>query len=330
MSRFDEDWRSPCDPARRATSLDRLKCRRLGEGGPTLTLGGEVRERFETSRNPTFGFDGVGRDEVLLHRALLHADVRWADSARVFVQFGQHLATERAFGRAPTDVDRLDLQQGFVDLSATLGEGAEGTVRAGRQEMSFGSARLVSTRESPNVRRSFDGARIYAVGEGWRLDAFSVRPVQLDPGVFDDHSDRDTAFWGLYGSGLRGLDKLGRLDLYYFGYQADDAAFAQGAGRERRHSIGARLFGERSGFDWDLEAVHQFGRFGDAEIRAWTVASDTGFSFAGLPWRPRAGLKADVASGDGNLEDQSLGTFNALFPKFPYFTEANVVAPATS
>ena len=32
------------------------------------------------------------------------------------------------------------------------------TLRIGRQEMSYGSSRLVSVREGPNVRRSFDGA----------------------------------------------------------------------------------------------------------------------------------------------------------------------------
>jgi hypothetical protein len=246
----------------------------------------------------------------------------------VFVQIGHHLATDRAFGRAPTDIDRIDLQQGFVDISTTLGTGVRGTLRAGRQEISLGASRLVSTREGANVRRSFDGARGFVTGAGWRLDAFMVRPVQLEPGVFDDGSNRGIAFWGLYGSGLDFVGQLGRVDLYYLGYQANEASFAQGTGRELRHTVGARLFGERSGFDWDVEAAYQFGRFGNLNIRAWTVASDSGFTFADMPWRPRIGLKANIASGDGNPADRRLGTFNALFPKFPYFTEANVVVPA--
>jgi hypothetical protein len=43
--------------------------------------------------------------------------------------------------------------------------------------------------------------------------------------------------------------------------------------------------------------------------------------------RPRLGLKANIASGDSNPKDRTLGTFNPLFPKNAYFTEADLVAP---
>ena len=48
----------------------------------------------------------------------------------------------------------------------------------------------------------------------------------------------------------------------------------------------------------------------------------------GSTLQPRLGLKADIASGDGNLHDRRLGTFNALFPKSAYFSEASLLAPA--
>jgi hypothetical protein len=48
-----------------------------------------------------------------------------------------------------------------------------------------------------------------------------------------------------------------------------------------RHSIGARLSRPvaetNPGWDFDYEALWQFGRFGSANIRAWTVASETGY-----------------------------------------------------
>jgi hypothetical protein len=43
---------------------------------------------------------------------------------------------------------------------------------------------------------------------------------------------------------------------------------------------------------------------------------------------PRPRLKADLATGDPNLGDDKLGTFNALYPTLPYFTEAGLVVPA--
>jgi hypothetical protein len=82
------------------------------------------------------------------------------------------------------------------------------------------------------------------------------------------------------------------------------------------------------GFDWDLEAAVQFGRIGDQDIRAWTAATDVGYTFGALPLQPRVGLKADIASGDRRASDGRLNTFNALYPKLPYFSEANLVAPA--
>lgn len=76
-----------------------------------------------------------------------------------------------------------------------------------------------------------------------------------------------------------------------------------------------------------MEGAFQFGSFGASNIRAWTVSGDVGYTFAELLFSPRLGLKADAISGDKNLKDGTLGTFNPLFPKLPYFSEANLVAP---
>jgi hypothetical protein len=46
-----------------------------------------------------------------------------------------------------------------------------------------------------------------------------------------------------------------------------------------------------------------------------------------IRFRPRFGLKADVASGDRDPADGTLGTFNALFPKGAYFSEADLLGP---
>jgi hypothetical protein len=69
-----------------------------------------------------------------------------------------------------------------------------------------------------------------------------------------------------------------------------------------RHTIGARLsrpVAERKpGRDLDDEALWQFGTFGSANIRAWTVASETGYRFPNIPLKPRFNAKADISSGD--------------------------------
>lgn len=326
--RWQEDWRSLCQPDAQTEVLDRLKCVTLGIPGVTLSFGGDLRERFDSTRNPAFGFGGVGRDQVWLTRALLHADLRFEDAARVFIQFGGHYATDRAFVTPATDRDRLDLQQGFFDLSAGLGDGVRVTLRSGRQEIALGDSRLVSVRESPNVRRSFDAERLFVEGAGFRVDAIAARPVALQEGVFDDRSDKTTALWGVYGTFSGFVPRGQSVDLYYLGYHKDRAAFAAGKADEQRQSFGSRYAGKARSWDWDVEGVFQTGSFGSSSIRAWTVATDVGFTVQDVAWSPRVGLKSNIASGDHDLKDGRLETFNPLFPKLPYFTEANVIAPA--
>src|SRR5262245_44569902 len=178
--------------------------------------------------------------------------------------------------------------------------------------MLYGSQRLVSVRESPNIRRAFDAARAIARVGSWRVDGFFGRPVPDNEGVFDDWRAEDsTLFWGLYATAP--LREGASLDLYYLGVASSNTEYAQGTGDELRHSLGARLFGERAGWDYNFEGVLQLGSFGGDPILAWTFASDTGFSFAAAPLAPRVGLKAAAISGDGNPDGGKLGTFNPLF-----------------
>jgi hypothetical protein len=70
--------------------------------------------------------------------------------------------------------------------------------------------------------------------------------------------------------------------------------------------------------DFDDEALWQFGTFGSGNIRAWTVATETGYRFPNMPLKPRFSVKADISSGD-HPASNTLGTFNPLFPKGDYF-----------
>ena len=293
-----------------------------------LGLGGEFREVYESSRHPVFGLDRPLNDDRFLHRLTLHSDVRLGAAGRAYLELVSGRTSGWGGTPAGTQDDRLDVLQAFGETTIPLDDRPL-TLRAGRQEMSFGSSRLVSVREGPNVRRSFDGVRgTWAVAGKMRADVFVVRPVTPRVGNFDDRSSDAEAFWGAYLShaptGWSGL----QADLYYLGLDRANAGFAQGRARERRHTVGARLFGNTGADDWNFEGAYQFGSFGAADIRAWTLSSDSGYTAASLPLSPRFGLKADAVSGDRNPTDGKLNTFNALYPKLPYFSEANVAAPA--
>ena len=298
------------------------------DGNVYVDFGGQLRLRTEVSDQPVFGLAKPVHNNALLLRSFLSADFHFSPYLRAFVQLGTGQAP--AWNGVPpaTQLDAFDLMQGYGELTLPSDTGRF-MVRGGRQEMSFGSSRLVSVRESPNIRRAFDGVRAaWIASPEARIDAFVVRPVQPLSGVFDDRPDPGQAFWGVYGrSPVPGLPVL-KVDLYYLGLDRDDATFAQGTANEHRHTVGARLFGKAYDFDWNVEGAYQFGRFGTADINAWTLSAELGYTFEGVPLSPRVGLNADIISGDRNLHDGTLGTFNPLFPKLPYFSEANLAAPA--
>ena len=67
------------------------------------------------------------------------------------------------------------LRVGFLDICSG-GERNWIAFRAGRQELNYGSGRLVSVRQGPNVRQSFDGFKVMSKIGSWHVDGFAVRP----------------------------------------------------------------------------------------------------------------------------------------------------------
>lgn len=327
--RSDEDYSFLKDPSARSDLWDPIKYIPLNESGDDyLSLGGEARWRYELYRNYRWNAASPDRDGFLLQRYLLHADLHLGDTVRVFGQIQTSLENWRAGGPRPTDVDRSDVHQLFADVRLWSEGTDDVTLRVGRQEMLYGSQRLVSVRESPNIRRSFEAVRLLGHVEGWTLDGFLARPVEDDPGSFDDWGDGRTTLWGVYAThALQGIDGAS-IDLYYLGLRHSDALYVQGAGDEVRHSIGARLFGTHRGWDYNGEGVVQLGTFGPDRIFAWTLATETGYTFRDATFKPRVGVRADVISGDADPADGRLGTFNPLFPRGAYFGESSIVGPA--
>jgi Alginate export len=326
LLRDEEDWSFLADRQQRIDLWDPLKYIPLGWPRDSyLSLGGEVRQQYERFENEAWGSEPEDKNGYLLQRYMFHADLHVRRRFRAFVQLKSGIEAGRVGGPRPPDEDQVDLHQAFADIGVVGQElGGPGLLlRVGRQELSFGSQRLVAVRESPNVRQSFDAIRAIAHVAGWRLDVFASRPVTTATGIFDDRPDNTRAFWGVYT--VRALDtaRKAHVDLYYLGLDRDQATFDQGEGAERRHTVGTRFWGQRDQLDYNTEAVWQWGSFANGPIRAWTVASDTGWRLD-IPGRPRVAIRADVTSGDADRNQSVLQTFSALFPKGAYF---GLIAP---
>jgi hypothetical protein len=280
---------------------------------PSVMAGGQVRQQYERFANEDWSAETPDDSGYWLQRYMFHADARVFRRIRLYGELKSGIEVGRAGGPRPADEDTLDVHQAFVDVTA----GAV-TLRLGRQELAFGTQRLVSVREGPNIRQTFDGASLVLLRQRWRVDGFGVRYVSTETGAFDDSPDTGRALWGAYAVGWLDQARTRGVDLYYFGYRRKVATFDQGQSRELRHSWGARLWKTPGALDYNFEAVAQTGSFGATTIRAWTFASDTGFTLA-APGRPRLALRADITSGDHDRNDDRLGTFNPLFPRGAYF-----------
>jgi hypothetical protein len=300
-------------------------------GKSYISFGSEFRLRYEFYDDNAWGEGPQDDGGYLWGRALPYADLHLGPNFRAFGQLVAAFEWDDDAGVSPPDEDRLDLLQGFVDVTIPLGD-ASVLVRPGRQLLRYGSERLIGLRYGPNVLQPFDAALARFEQGSLRLDSFYARPVEIDRGEWDDETDDTQSAWSLYATQkLEGLGGDGGVDAYYIGYLDREAAFAQGGGRELRHTLGTRFFGEWNHLDFDLEAFYQFGSFdadaGDGDISAWSVASSVGYTFEDTPLRPRMGLRANVISGDDDPDDLDLQTFNALFPKGKYFGEIGLLGP---
>jgi hypothetical protein len=327
LNRADEDYRYLRDPSLRSDFWDAVKYIPLNESGNLyLSLGGEARERYEYFSNPNWG-SGPPGSGYLMQRYFLHADLHIGEHLRLFTQLQSSLENGRTGGPRPTDKDELDLHQAFLDVKFDLGEDRSLLLRTGRQELFYGSQRIISVREGPNVRQSFDGLRAMFRAGNISVDAFATRPAETKRYVFDDGTDNSRGLWGVYSVMPLSVLPKGNVDLYYLGYHNRDAIFDQGRASETRHSVGARLWRTAKPIDYNFEFIYQWGKFGKGDIRAWTAASDTGYTFDSLTFHPRLGLKADVTSGDRDPHNPDLQSFNPLFPKGAYFSEDALIGP---
>jgi hypothetical protein len=196
--RYDEDYSYLKDKSKRKKSLDKLKYIPLGKEDFYVSLGGEARIRYEYYDNAGFGSGTQDPNGYLLHRYLFHSDWHFGKNFRVFAQLQSALVNGRRGGARPTDKDKLDLHQAFFDVK--LGNEKRGflTIRAGRQEVEFGSGRLVSASEGLNVRRSFDGARLIFNRKLWEGSLSFGKLVNIKPNFFDDVTLGSQTYWSTY------------------------------------------------------------------------------------------------------------------------------------
>lgn len=314
--RWTEDWSALQGlPEGQANFWDGIKYVPLNDDGTNwVSFGGSVESRGENWHNFAFGAPPVNDDAFLLWRLRLHADARFGENLRVYVE-GKHAdASDRDLpgGRRALDVDTLALEEAFLDYTIPMAGESKLTIRPGRQKLVFGKQRLVSALPWANTLRRWDGVRVNYESGGWTTSAFWTYFAPTQKYDFND-SDSDNEFWGVHSTGAPGGGAL-KMDLYYFGSDRTSVTFNGTTGGNERHTFGARVFGAEGQFDYDVEAAYQTGRVGQGDVQAFMVGSQFGYrTDPDSAQNPRLWVGFDFGSGDKNAGGD-VETFDQLFP----------------
>src|SRR6267143_1850393 len=337
--RFNEDWSvlRGVDLDKTDDFWDRLKFIPLSpDQNVWLTIGGQARERGEYFRQFLFGnSEPKQSDGYLLSRYRLTADLHVTRYFRMFAEGRSAFALDRELvgGRTTAFVDEFDLMNGFADVMVPLGQQANVTLRGGRQELIFGSQRLVGPGDFTNVPRAFDGGTAIGQIAGWTITPFWTQSVVIDQYRFNE-STSDLELFGVFGTGPLHVLPV-NLDLYWLDANNKTASFNGTIGRERRHTLGGRVSGKigATGLDFEVEGAAQFGTVGRGDIAAFMTTGVLGYTLPVASLSPRVYVEFDYASGD-DRPGGNVGTFNQLFPNahsylgyIDYIGRQNIISP---
>ena len=292
-----------------------------------ISLGGEVRYQYFYFKNEDWGESPKDKDGYILTRYLAHADFHAGKYFRSFIQLQSSFANGKLSTPSGVDENQLDLHQAFVDITLPVSKQHQLLLRVGRQELSYGSQRLVAVRDGPNNRQSFDAAKLLYNNDRLKADIFFSHYVLSKRNIFDDGFNKNSKFWGAYVV-INKIPMLQHVDLYYLGLSKMNAVFDDGTGKELRHSIGSRIWKRSGNWQYDFEGLYQWGKFAAKYISAWTISSNTSYNFNSIKYHPQIGLKTELISGDKKYGDGKLNSFNPLFPRGSYFGLAALIGPS--
>ncbi len=276
-----------------------------------LDIGGELRVRYQSEENIRgLGLTGID-DEFWLTRYRMFANYRMND---IFRFYGEYLYADSGgedFNNRPIEENRGEIQNLFFDTKLTEGL----TLRLGRQELLYGSQRLVSPLDWANTRRTFDGGKFIYKGDTWKVDGFFTHPVNriaANESRIDD-TNENVDFYGLYAT--RSDLNIGTVDAYYLGLDNSVEDFDY-------HTLGTRVAGKsEGGLLYEVEGGVQFGSnspgYGDHSAgfftgglgRQLSICTDCG------EWNPTVWFWYDWASGGDDVPAaRGDDGFDELFP----------------
>jgi hypothetical protein len=298
-----------------------------------LTIGAEVRHRYEYTDNFDFNDAVKDSDDLVGQRIRLSFEIVASDAIKGYVQ----VQDSRAFGSggvspivgAPVNAvgsgnNTVAVQGAATDVHQAYFVAQHKksglSLQVGRQEWLYANQKVIGPLNWSNIGRAFDGVRVRhekkhdttdllwsRISEGGRTRAGT--PVI-------DRIDAD--FFGAY-STLKLIPKY-PFDVYWLSLKDDEkiAGEAGLTGDTLFHTVGFQLSkiqpaGTLS-IEYGTELNYQFGDRNGMDHKAHAVHARLGVGSAKWPLQAKLLYQFDVASGDGDRADGKSETFQQLFP----------------
>jgi hypothetical protein len=298
----------PAKPAAKGTMLkDASPADRMPKW---LRIGWQVRGRFERPSGVSLANDRV--DGYYLNRTRVDLTFKPAGWLQFLVQAqDSRVAGYNTAPASATYYNPMDLRQAAVAFNR---EGRTTVrVRAGRQELAFGSERMVAAGDW-GMSRTFDSADIALAHGNAKLDLFGGSPVQVDNSRFDRHKPGERLF-GAYGSLKDALPGMTVEPFVLFKRNVAIKSETGLAGEALVASPGFRVTGKAPGrVDYAAEAVLQRGSFSSDRISAFAQSYVAGWTVVNTALKPRLSAEFTHASGDAAQKDGLRATFDQFYP----------------
>lgn len=299
--------------------LDNIKHISVRGDKSFISLGGSAREVYEYFDNYLWGIGPQDKNGYLLNRFLVHVDYRYNSHFRLFGELESSFVNGRNGGPRPVqDLNKLASTELFAEYNFKIDTVTRLSLRLGVQALNYGLGTLLDIRDA-NVRRSFAGGKFIIKTGKDRIDLFAMKLMKTNPGLFDDGVDPDQRIAGAWYTRTNPAAVISKLEAYYLYTDRSPVAFAQGTGREQRHTAGGSTLLTFGNWNLYTEGVLQFGTFNRDRIFAWKWVQTFTYQDLVARLKPIFALQTAMSSGDQNPNDGTLGTFNPIYPKAIYY-----------
>lgn len=287
----------------------------------------QLRHRYEWRSNFDFNDAVYDKDGFNLWRGRFGLMVKPSDDLKFFYQFqDSRISDDSITGSKAAYEDWAETRQLWVEAqTAKLSWDAIGLsgfgMKVGRQELSYGSLRLIGPVNWSNVGQTFDAGKLTVKFDAHHLtiDAFGgsktlIKSPREQNDFYEGSANERIAGYYAEFKGIK--DLLVEQYLINRNTEGKTVSFGQtGDGEVDDFTIGARIKGKvpETSIDYEFEAAKQVGKSGALDVDAQMAVAIIGYTFD-HSWKPRAGFEFDYASGDGNSTDQKRKTFDNLYP----------------